>query len=84
MSISVPGSESNRSDGAEYTKPVTSSKPIMSGSHSSTPDGPVYPSALGPLGPLAEGADGSAEAEDISGMLFADSEDVEISSALTT
>jgi hypothetical protein len=56
----------------------------MSGSHSSTPDGPVYPSPLGPLGPLAEGADGSAEAEDISDTLFAGSEDVEISSALTT
>jgi hypothetical protein len=86
VSISVPGIESNRSDGAEYTKPVTSSKPIMSGSQSSTPDGPVYPSPLGPLGPLgplAEGPDGSAEAEDVSDMLFADSEDVEISSALT-
>jgi hypothetical protein len=83
VSISVPGIESSRSVGAEYTKPVTSSKPIMSGSHSSTPDGPVYPSPLGPLGPLAEGPDGSPEAEDVSDMLLADSEDVGISSAPT-
>jgi hypothetical protein len=44
----------------------------------------VNPSPLGPLGPLAEGADGSAEVEDVSDMLFTDSEDVEMSSALTT
>ena len=84
MSISVPGRESSRSDGAEYTKPVTSSKPIISGSQSSTLDGPVNPSPLGPLGPLAEGADGSAEPEDVSDTVLADSEDVKMSSALAT
>jgi hypothetical protein len=84
VSMRVPGRESSRSEGAEYTKPVTSSKPIMSGSHSSTPDGPVNPSPLGPLGPLAEGADGSADSEDVSDTTLAASEDVEPLSALTT